>query len=208
MKLLAIALLAGILAAAQPVLTITGPATVTAGTSASVVVSLSGSAGLSVTGVQWSHSLPNGVNLGTPVVSSSALALGKGVYCGQSTCLVVGLSATNAISNTPFADGAVATIPLVFPPNASLGATSLQLSGTLAASTTGAAIPIAPGAAYSITVLPGHCDANGDGAVNGADVGLVITALIGRGSCPLSGGCSLQSLIAVLIAASGGSCTL
>ena len=111
------------------------------------------------------------------------------------------------ITNTPFADGAISSVPIAFASNAPLGSQSLQINGTFSANNLGAAVTIVPGATYSITVLS-RCDVNGDGAINSLDVTAVINGINGKGSCPLSGGCNLQSVVAVVIAALGGACSL
>ena len=204
--ILSLLLVAWIAAAAQPTVTITGPATVTAGSSATVTLTLAGSTGLNLTGLQWTHALPVGATLGTPVASGSSTTAGKGLYCGTTVCVAVGLVGTT-ITNTPFADGAISSVPIAFASNAPLGSQSLQINGTFAANNLGAAVVIVPGATYSITVLS-RCDVNGDGAINSLDVTAVINGINGKGSCPLSGGCNLQSVVAVVIAALGGACSL
>lgn len=211
-KFLALAALVGLLshdgtAQAAATLTVTGPANVTAGATATLTVTLAGSSGLNLTGVQWTHALPVGATLGTPVISPAFAVLGKGAYCGATVCLAVGLAGT-VITNTPLTDGAIMTVPVTFASGATLGAASMQINGTFSANSSGAAVTITPGATYSITVLPGRCDVNGDGKVDSTDVNLVVQAVTGKGSCPLSGGCTLQSLVAVILAALGGSCTL
>jgi hypothetical protein len=191
-------------------LTATGPASVTAGSTATLNVTLSGTSGLSVTGVQWSYILPTGINLGTSVISLTDAGLGKGLYCGQSVCLAVGfIAATNAASNAPFTDGLVATVSVAIPANAGLGATPLPLSGLFAANTSGTAIPIVSGATYSLTILPGRCDVNADGKIDGSDVGAMIGMIPwGRNACTVTGGCTVSTLVSVIVAALGGSCSL
>lgn len=84
----------------------------------------------------------------------------------------------------------------------------MTLSGLLGASTTAGAVILSTGTPYTLKILS-KCDVNGDGTVNVADVQLVISALLTGGLCPLSGAsCTLSSIVKVIIAVSGGACSL
>lgn len=83
----------------------------------------------------------------------------------------------------------------------------MTLSGLLGASTTAGSVILSTGT-YTLKILS-KCDVNGDGTVNVADVQLVISALLTGGLCPLSGAsCTLSSIVKVIIAVSGGACSL
>lgn len=200
MRLLILALLASSLAAQT--VTLTGPGTVAAGGSATLTVSVTGTAISNPAALQWSMGLPAGWTIGTAAATSSDPS-GDAAYCGVSICLVAG-------SIAKLADGNIATIPIAIPPNATLGPVSIPLSGLFAADTGGLNINgLLAGAVYSVTVTPSPCDVNGDGSINVADVQAVILGTIGKQACPITaanGGCTVVSVVQVIIAASGGSC--
>ena len=192
----------------QTTLTVTGPTTALPGTNITLTLTLAGSATQNVTALQWAHTLPTGFTLSSSTVSSSGLAIGKGVYCNVATCVLLGQSATNVETNNPMTDGAVATAVIAIPASAPPGITTLPLAGVFAASTAGFNVPIAAGAGYGLTILS-KCDVNGDGHTDFNDVTLMINADVGKVACPLSSGtCNLQSAVAVLLASLGGACTL
>lgn len=196
---LALSALFALIAHAQPTITATGPASVTAGQTATLTVSLSGSAGQNIAGVQWSQGLAPGLTLGTPVASAPIVALGDAAYCGAAICLVVGSLAV-------MADGALATVPILVSATAVPGLTPLPLTGLLAATPAGLNVPgVVSGAPYSLRVLS-RCDLNGDGTVNVVDVMVAVNAVLGVGSCPVSGGCSLETILYVISAAAGNAC--
>jgi hypothetical protein len=193
-------------------LTVTGPASVAQGQTAAFTVSLTGSSGLNLAGLQWTLATATGQTWGTPTISTCDAALGKGAYCNPAgLCLAVDQSNATppVLSNNPFADGAVLTIPATFT-STPLGSLSFPLTALLGVSTTAAPITIAAATAFTITVTPSHCDYNGDGAVNDLDVQAIISAIEGPGVCSASfaAGCSLHSLQAVVQAALGGACIL
>lgn len=194
--------------AAQPSLTVTGPANVQPGQTVTLNVSLAGSAGQNISGLQWTATPASGGSLASTTLGAAGTATGKGLYCSTNnqTCVEPGLSSSNVITNQPMADGVVATVSLAVAPTAT-GTIQVPLTGLFGVSTTGLNVAMTGGAAYAIAVLS-KCDANQDGKTDFADAVLVINALTGRGTCPLSGGCTLMTLFSVLTAASGGSCPL
>jgi hypothetical protein len=208
--LLLLSLLSFTLSAQSTSLTITGPASITAGGNGTLTLTLSNSTGQNLSGVQWSSATPSGISYGVPVLGSVSNTTGKGIFCNaaNSTCILIGFSNATppVISNTPFADGILATLPISIANTVAPGSLSLPLSGLFGASASGSNVAITSGATYTITVLS-RCDVNGDGAVNGADIQAMIQALTGKGSCPTSS-CTVQTTIQVIIAALGGACQL
>lgn len=188
-------------------LTLTGPASALPGQAVTLTLTLAGTAGLNLSGFQFS--LPPGSVLASPAVSPAGAAIGKGAYCGPAGCLDVGLSTATppVVSNNPLSDGAALSVQLTIGTAAAPGVLALPLSGLLGASTAGVAIPITSGPAYSIRVLS-KCDANGDGVTDFKDVQSVVAALNAGSGCPLAGGCTVVSLVTVLLAALGGACSL
>lgn len=193
-----------LVAAAQPTITATGPASgVYPGGLANLTVALSGSAGSALAALQFTVALPAGMTLGTPVVSPAWSTAGFTAYCGTSTCLLL-----NFTTMTPtVADGTMVTAPVNVTSTFAPGAAAISLTGTVGATGNGTNVPTGAGPAASVKVL-NPCDVNGDGIVNFGDVTVVVNSIIGTGSCPLSGGCSLQTVLAVVQNALGGACTL
>jgi hypothetical protein len=189
---------------AQPVVTLTGPATVPAGKPATLTVSVSGTAGSSLAALQASIAASNGT-LGAPTAIPSAY----GAYCNTSVCLAVSCTVAGICTLASLSDGAVFSVPITFP-TMTTSAVPVTLSGLLGASTVGASVTLSAGTAYSITVGPSACSVLGQATVTAADALALIKALIGTGICPASfaAGCSLDSLQAVIIAATGGKCIL
>ena len=203
MRLALAALFALSLSAQTPVVTLTGPGTVTAGGSATLTVAVTGAAAASIPAIQWTMTLPAGFTLGAAAVTSTDPS-GSIAQCGPLACLIAG-------SPTALADGNIETIPLNVALSAKLGATTIPLSNLIGATTAGFAANPAPvsGAVYTLTVVPSPCDVTGDGAVTVADVQAVINGATGTASCAITaanGGCSVVTAQQVVIAVNGGAC--
>lgn len=183
-------------------ITITGPGTAPAGGTATLTVSISGTAASNPTILQWSMALPSGWTIGTPATTSSDPA-GDQVYCFLPICMLAGTA-------TKLSDGNVGTIPVNVPNNAAIGPVTIPLSGLFAADANGFNINgLLAGTPYTITVSPSPCDVNGDGQINVTDVISVIMGAIGKSSCPITvanGGCTVSTVMFEIIAASGGAC--
>lgn len=194
---------------AQATLTLSGPASVTAGQTATLTLTLSGSVGLNLSGILWNVGPASGVTVTSSAPGTAATAATKSVWCGGTgaSCIEVGANpATSVITNAPMADGVVATVQMSVATSAS-GTFSLPLTGLQAADVNGVAVPLVSGPPYTAKVLS-RCDFNGDGSVDFTDVAAIINPAIGKGACPagVTGGCTLQAAIGVLRAALGGSC--
>lgn len=196
------------LAAAQT-LTLTGPASTQPGQTVPLTLTLAGATGKNISGLQWSTVPPTGLTVSSVTSGSMLGPVGKAVYCSANNqiCLAIGLSSTNVITNNPATDGTVASIQVAVATNAPTGATPIPLSGLFAADTGALNVAITSGAPYSILILS-KCDANGDGTVDYKDVQAVLNGIFTPAACPLTGGCTLQSLVAVLRAANGSACSL
>jgi hypothetical protein len=194
---------------AQATLTLTGPANVTPGATATLSATLSGVTGTQFTAFQMSLTLPPGITLGTVTASPAGIAVGKGSYCGPAICLELGM--TNAtppvLSNNPMVDGQALSLQLVVSPTATAGVVAIPLVNLLGASVAGEPIPLVSGPVYSLRVLS-KCDVNQDGLIDFRDVQAMVGVLDNGGTCPLSGGCTVAALVVVLVAALGGACTL
>ena len=199
--------------AAQPVLTLTGPTSVAQGQSATLTMSVSGTTGQSLAGIQWTVAPPAGFSWGAPTISTTASTAGKGILCNAAVglCLAIGdnLAMPPVLSNNPFTDGAVASIPANFT-SVPLGTLTLPLTGLFGSTTTATSITVSSGPVFTIAILPSHCDYNADGKVDFNDVGSLWNVLVNQTSCSaaFTAGCSLKSLEGVLIAALGGICPL
>lgn len=129
------------LLAAQSTLTLSGPANVRPGQSATLALTLT--APVAPVGLQWTVAFPPA--LGTATVSSSVAD--KTLHSEAGKSLLIGLN------TTPIAAGAVAQYALTVPPTATPGVYQVGLSGLIAADALGDVIPIVSGAVYEVTVL-------------------------------------------------------
>lgn len=187
----------------SPAVTLTGPSTVTAGGTVTATITLTGSTGQNVAALQWTLGLTSGVSLGTPTAASAWSTAGDFVTCNPAngTCVEVG-------SQTAMGDGVTASLPLTFSATLAPGTVTIPLSGLFGASTAGTSVNgITSGPAFSIKVLS-RCDLNQDGAVNLADVQLMVNDLLGISACPVGLTCSLVGAEQIVIAANGGACKL
>ena len=208
---------AAALASAQT-LTYTGPANVPLGSSATLTLSIAGSAGQNVSGLQWTTTLPAGVILAPlPIVPPALAALGYTAQCGPTAiCIMVDVPpatvppAPPAVI-TPLTDGPVVTVSAYFPVTMGPAAVSFPITGIVAgAGTGGQDLSVTAGPVFTITTRS-PCDVNNDGLVNIADVKAVLAGVDGTGVCPITvpnGGCTQLQVLAVVIAAAGGACTI
>jgi hypothetical protein len=207
--LVLIATVAG-LASGQIALTLTGPAR--QGTTVPLILTLAGSAGASMAGIQWTATPADSATITSVVDGAAATAATLTPWCGTTNflCVLIGFTSSGTITMNTMADGPLATLQLAIPATAPAGPLAVPLTGIIGATAGGLNVPgLASGAAFSVTVLS-PCDVNGDGLVNAADVQAMITGLLG-GSCPLSssiGGCSLVNVFAVIEAVTGKACTI
>jgi hypothetical protein len=206
MKTLTLLLIPALISAQT--LTLTGPVSASPGSTVTLTLSLAGSAGQAVSGLQWTATPAASSTFTGTAAGAASTAASKALYCGatNATCVTIGLSSTNVVSNAIYSDGIVATFQLAIPGNAPGGSLAVPLSGLFGVSSTGLNVATLSGTPYAILVV-NRCDVNSDGVVNGTDVRAVIDGITGRGACPLSA-CNLQAAIAVLLASMGQACTL
>jgi len=198
---------------AQVTVTLTGPASVTAGGTANLTVSIAGTtqAGVNqnIVGVQWSMTIPATATIGTCTVPTNLSAENYQAFCGPAASLAAEIIASGTF--TPLADGAVANVPLTFATTQTPGTLAIPLTGLYAVNSSGTNVNgVVSGPVYSLKILS-ICDLNGDGIVNVADVMLAINGLIGTTTCPLSavaGGCTLANVVNEIIAVTGGTCKI
>ena len=102
----------------------------------------------------------------------------------------------------------LATIQVAVGPTTAQGNTAIPLSSLVAVSSTGSAVPVTAGTAYSLTVLS-RCDFTADGKTDFNDVLAAVNADLGKSACPswLSPG-NLATVWSVLSAGLGGACGL
>lgn len=188
-KLLLIGFVAALAAAAQSsALSLTGPAVAPSGGAVTVTVSLVSGGGPA--GVQWDLS---GLPAGATVMSSVA---GKVANCSTTRCILAGTGSTP--NSTAIPDGAIATIQYTQP----AAAVSVSLANSLGATPAGAAATIAPPAAAVTIGVQSHCDVNGDGRVDGTDIGLTLQQALAS----TTGSPTILDVIREIIAANGGAC--
>jgi hypothetical protein len=207
-------------AAAQTTLTLTGPATLIPGQTATLTLSLAGSSGTNTTALEFGFAPPTGVTISSVAPAAASTAAGKNPLCNTTTpantkCILVGqsLATPPVLSNTPYSDGAVATVSVAVASTVTAGATSIPLNNLVAANTAAGNVPLTGGTAYAPSFGYSPCDINQDGVVNYLDFDAVVNPAITPSLvCPAAavsaGGCTLQVAIAILIAAGGGACTL
>jgi hypothetical protein len=215
MKTLALLLFPVFLLAQSPALTLTGPVSATAGSSVNLSLALSNSAGQGVTALEYTVTPPSGLTLSVATPGAASTAATKTLYCapGNATCIALGWTGgtTPTVTNTAYSDGVVSTFTLTVPASTAPGTVSVPLSNLAGITTAGILVSggITSGATYTLKVFS-PCDVLQSGTVTGADVQAMLNGSLGFSSCPFSGpgACSLQNVIAVLIASNGGTCTL
>ena len=214
MKLTILALLFSSLLFGQAQLSVNqpNPLAVYPGSTVALNINLSGSAGLNIAGIQWTHALvPNSTLALAPGAASNAAT--KSVFCNTSNsmCLVTGLSSTVplTVSNNVYSDGVVATINMVIPASTPPGTQSLTLTNLIAAAQQGWFVPVTAAPSYQLTVLSA-CDLNGDGKVDANDVIIMVNQATQKTPCvnDLTGDgvCDVQDVQRVTTAATGGAC--
>lgn len=182
MKLALLPLLAGI-ALAQPTLTVTGPSSpVAPGSTVNLSVTLAGSSGANIAGLQATIIAPNSTSV---TAGAAATAAQKTVASGFSPASANLKWLLWGMNSNIFADGVVAQMQFTLPALPASGTVdaqqiSTQLSGIVAASNTGSPVPITAGAPYTLSILS-PCDINADGVVDSKDALLVIAAILGGG---------------------------
>ena len=180
--------LAAIAAAQAASLSITGPAVANTGAAVTVTVSLVSGGGPA--GVQWDMT---GLPAGATVTSSVA---GKVASCTATRCILAGTGSTANATAIP--DGAIATIQYSQP----TAAVSVQLANSLGATPAGAAAAIAPPTGAVTVGIQSHCDVNGDGKIDGTDIGLTLQQALAS----TTGSPTILDVIREIIAANGGAC--
>ena len=138
------------------VLTVTGPASSVPGASIELSIGLTGSAGIDLTAVEWTHVLPAGVTLGTPKIPAGQPAR-MGAYCGAANCLVLcyfgaaGLVPPNK-TKISLKDGKIAVVPVKLASSVSIGTLQLPLKNVVGASGAGVAVVVLSGPTYTLLV--------------------------------------------------------
>jgi hypothetical protein len=186
-------------------LSITGPAgAIHAGSAATLSVSLTGSAGLSIAGLQWTIANPGGAV--TCAAGAASTAASKTVACqtnGTTTTFVV-----YGINSTTLSDGVVASIAVALPISTQSGTTSELIATPLAANLSGEFQTITAGAAFSLATVSA-CNVTGDATTSTADIAAELTdILIGSGGVDLNGdgAVNILDLIRIVTAEQGGTC--
>lgn len=202
-------------------LVLSGPSTpVPVGTKATLTMSLTQSAGKSITAIQFTHTLPGGLALApgsnptqplcspdqaTPVPS-------KNIYCAgltaSTSAILFGFTPLETPTNTVIPDGSIYTMS--FTPTVP-GPLSFAFapSSLFAVSTAGALVPLTAGAPFTVNIATSRCDYNKDNKVDNADTQLVLSSILGLAACPAGFTCSLTNLVAVMLASMpNGSCQL
>lgn len=164
---------------AQSTLTLAGPPSARPGTSISVSLTHNLGPATPPVGFQWNLAAPAGWNPVTGL-GLSATAAQKTIACSPDgkICMVYG-----ANNITTIAPGQLATISIAIPSSQAAGSVQLALSNIIAGGPTGNTITTAPALPISIVILAKE-DLNGDGAINVADITVIINqSLVTGGTC-------------------------
>ncbi len=181
---------------------VTGPnANMKPGQTAALSVNIAGAS--NVAAIQGNVTLPAGWPA-TCAIGTTAATASKQVACvltpaGQLTFVVYGMNSNNLF------DGAMVQVALVIPSTVAPGTNMIGVSGQLGASPAGDAVPLVAGVPFplSITSAISPCDLNGDGAVNIADVQVMVNRILSGVSTS-----TIVDLQRVVVAAMGGACRL
>src|SRR5262249_34331601 len=154
---------------AQNQLTISGPATARPGDTILISIAITSN---EAAGGQWSLDHPAGVVL-TPVTESAPASKTLSCSADGATCLVWGMNSSS------IAPGTVAQIAAAV---TSTGPAVFTLSGVIAGTPDGAAIPVAAGPQLVVNILAPE-DLNGDGKIDIQDAQIVVDQATGRTVC-------------------------
>jgi hypothetical protein len=186
---------------------IVGNGPVRAGNTIQISLSLTGSGGRNIAGLQESIAASTG---GTFSVANGPanIAAGKSATCNQVGALYICLDA--GLNATAYSDGIVHTYSLQIPANATSGQSSIVLSGLVAATAAGLGIPITGNSITFTLASPiSQCDLDGSGITDSADFDLALKEALGLAACSdLSGDgkCTVVDVVRVANAVLGGAC--
>jgi hypothetical protein len=207
-RVLLVLLLGLSISSAQTTVTLTGPVSARPGAAVTLSLNASGTPDTGAAGFQWTLGIPAGYSFAASA-GPQASSVGKTTTCttDSAECLLVALNPLNA---TVIPNGVIALYAGKVPATATAGPASFPLSGVVAVSSTGTLVTTTLGTAYSLLVLDRR-DLNGDGKVDGTDVGLMIQEVLASRTNPAAcvddingdGKCDLQDVFAVLLKALG-----
>ena len=174
------------------------------GSTFSINVVLSGSAGQNQADVEWDFTVPNGVTITGAQPGAAATAAMKTLACNQNRCIVSG------INQNALADGVLATFNVTLPTTIAVGpvVTIANDANLVSATVAGVRLPTNVG---GIPLAFAPCDLDGSGSVDGADVGLILAQALGQTACSNSltgNGCTAVDVRRVEVAAQGGACVV
>lgn len=158
-------------------------------------------------GLEWSVTTPSGITAGAPTIGAAATAANKVLSCGagNNPCILAGTGTTP--NDTAIVSGVLATVPLTIPATQPVGTGTVSLSGLTAVNAGGSAVTLTSNT-VTISILSPF-DLNADGAVNGADIAIMLQAALGIQPCSTvdqqvgDKKCSLHDLELVIEAALG-----
>jgi hypothetical protein len=193
-KLIALSLLTAATWGQTLTLSLAGPTTFKAAGTVVLNLTLTGSAGQNVSGIQFTIPAPGGVT--TAILGAASTAATKNLTCSQSsvaplpvTCIIIGSN------NTAYADGVVAVISVVLPNPIVQGLTWTM--PVISASTTGTQVA-------TVSSAPNNpCNITGSGTVGVGDITAAISSALTQTACvDLNGDgtCNIMDVIRVVIA--------
>lgn len=124
----------------QALLTVTGPNSITAGKAGTFTLTLSGSAGLNITSLQWQANWDTAGFVGVVAPGAATIASSNTIWCSATNmfCIAAGYSNTTPplLSTAIYQDGVVATFPIHIPASVT-GPIAVWLSNLQAVTTQG-----------------------------------------------------------------------
>jgi hypothetical protein len=212
MRTLLLILSTALVLPAQPTISVSVPASISAGAAGSITISASKTSGSGLTSVGFTITLPASVTFaGAPTSNQSSTGIFGQCAAATTTCFVGGFDQVHGTVNlNAIADGALLTIPIQVAATSPGGVVTVAIANLLGASGTlvagGVADAVTAGPSASMTILS-RCDTNSDGAVNVTDVEAAISAFINKTACPIAGDTCAPAVITSVISASlGGAC--
>lgn len=184
---------------AQVTLTLSGPSTAKQGSTVNLTLGSVGATANGPAGLQWTLTPPSGFTVSSTAAGAQATAAGKQIACGVASCIAYGIN-QNVIAN-----GAVASLTVQIPANATPGPASFSLSGLVAGDRNGGVMSATAGVPYSIVVLA-RADIDGSGSVDAADASAMasqVTAATCTDDQNADGKCDLIDVLIVVLRAMG-----
>lgn len=164
-----------------PILSVSGPTTAQPGSTVTLSISLSGSSGSNIAGIQTNVGLPAGVTGSTETIGAASTAASKTVSCntpsssGQLICIISGQN------QNVFSDGVIASLSAKLP--STPGSYTFTLT-PIFASLAGVGVSTNAPSPF-VVVVPSPCSVTGQATTSSSDVTTIINS-VEAGTAPAS----------------------